>query len=164
MSDNGFYFDHRIFSERADKLVYFLKKSGWKVGEDSGLFDKSSMSKYRTGKSLPSAHTLFLWAANAGVNLNWLLLGEGEMLRSEDSAKNTQEKQPEKPDDKDATIAALKDELLTVHRKYAHALERIDQLKVNEGTSPYLPAGVSMGVHEEAAEYGAKKGRKKAKE
>ena len=45
-----------------------------------GSVSEQAYSGYIQGKSLPAANTLAEWAKNTGMNINWLLTGEGDML------------------------------------------------------------------------------------
>ena len=67
-----------------DRLKSFKKKNDLK-GKDlaeAGEISPQSVSAY-SDASLPRAEVLAKWANKLNLNLNWLLTGKGEMLRSE---------------------------------------------------------------------------------
>lgn len=113
-----------------------------------GNVSPSSVTKYLKNISNPSQDTLALWATALNIDLNWLLLGEGNTYRSLTPAA------------KDAEIAALNQELLALHRKYAAAMENLRKYEVREEFAAYEGAA-SPAVQEEPAPYTSEK-RKKA--
>jgi hypothetical protein len=77
--------DRASFINRLELLIKKLKFDGIDVERYPGL-NSQGKSGYKKKGSLPSCETLALWAASLDVNLHWLLLGEGEMLRTPQQA------------------------------------------------------------------------------
>lgn len=74
----------KILPEFKNRLESFKKKNDLK-GKDlaiAGNITPQSVSAY-TDSNLPRAEVLAQWAYKFNLNINWLLTGEGEMLRSE---------------------------------------------------------------------------------
>ena len=68
-----------------NRLKLFMKKKSvtGKEMANLGSVSEQAYSGYIQGKSLPAANTLAEWAKNTGMNINWLLTGEGDMLGHE---------------------------------------------------------------------------------
>ncbi|MBN1225210.1 MAG: helix-turn-helix domain-containing protein [Candidatus Aminicenantes bacterium] len=67
------------FSERIKKLRKYLGLSQKNFGEKIGV-GTSHVSQWERDLSMPSSKAL-TGMANLGVNINWLLTGDGEMMR-----------------------------------------------------------------------------------
>jgi transcriptional regulator with XRE-family HTH domain len=71
----------------ANRLKEFNKKnkfSGKDMAKMGGITEQA-FSGYLQAKNLPAANVLAEWAKKPGMNINWFLTGEGEMLRIQDS-------------------------------------------------------------------------------
>ena len=66
------------FSERIKKLRKHLGLSQKDFGEKIGV-GTSHISQWERELSMPSSKAL-IGMANLGVNINWLLIGDGEMI------------------------------------------------------------------------------------
>jgi len=70
------------FKDRLEKLFRELNLSQVSASKKTGV-GRSSLSEYLAGKKEPTISIVEKIATATGVNLNWLLLGEGEMFRGE---------------------------------------------------------------------------------
>ena len=66
------------FSERIKKLRKYLGLSQKEFGGEIGV-GTSHVSQWERGLSMPSSKAL-MGMAHLGVNINWLLTGDGEMM------------------------------------------------------------------------------------
>ncbi|WP_460032584.1 helix-turn-helix domain-containing protein [Megalodesulfovibrio paquesii] len=82
------------------------KKDAARIGNIS----PSSLSQYLKGISAPSQETLARWAAELNINLNWLLLEEGEMFRK-GGAEEPQD-DPQRVRELEQRVMELQQELL----------------------------------------------------
>ncbi|WP_027179809.1 hypothetical protein [Maridesulfovibrio bastinii] len=76
------------FPERLQQIIdtgKWKKNEFAKIGEVTG----KSMSTYFAGTALPKARTLANWGAFADIDINWLLLGRGEMFYSQQQEQET---------------------------------------------------------------------------
>lgn len=73
------------------RVKYFITQE--KFGESIGR-SMTIVNQWEKGKASPSMETLILISQKFNINLNWLLLGEGEMIK-EDFSKNQIEKIPD---------------------------------------------------------------------
>ena len=67
-----------VFSHRIKKIRKRLNLSQKAFAEKVGV-DQGRVSQWETEKSLPHSKAL-MKMANLGVNINWLLTGDGEMM------------------------------------------------------------------------------------
>jgi transcriptional regulator with XRE-family HTH domain len=70
----------------SNRLKHFMKKVS-ATGKDMakmGHISEQAFSGYLNEKNLPAAGVLAEWAKSPGMNINWLLTGEGEMLREQE--------------------------------------------------------------------------------
>lgn len=82
-------------------------KNGKELAEIAGI-SKQSFSAYKDS-SLPNAPVLAAWSRGLDLNINWLLLGEGPMLRSQAQATANAAQEQELQELR-AEVARLKDE------------------------------------------------------
>lgn len=72
------------FSERIKKLRKYLDLSQKDFGEKIGV-GTSHVSQWERNLSMPSSKAL-IGMAHIGVNINWLLTGDGEMMIEDPSS------------------------------------------------------------------------------
>lgn len=72
------------------RILEISERSGFKLKAFATEIDfsYSNLQKYTTGKSQPSA-PLYIALYNYGINLHWLVSGEGEMFRTAKGAEDT---------------------------------------------------------------------------
>ncbi|MDR2819442.1 MAG: hypothetical protein LBB60_02790 [Desulfovibrio sp.] len=66
----------------SNRLKLFMEKNsakGKNMAETGGISEQA-FSGYLNEKNLPASPILASWATNLGMNINWLLTGEGQML------------------------------------------------------------------------------------
>jgi transcriptional regulator with XRE-family HTH domain len=110
-----------LFVNRLELLIKNLKKTGIDLEAYPGL-KRQSKSQYKTQGQLPSFTTLALWAEKLDVNLHWLLLGEGEMLRTPQQAGGPEgetEALRQRVADMEKTIAA-QEKLIAMYEEREH--------------------------------------------
>lgn len=73
-------------SERLKEFVFFSKKSATQLSKELGV-TQSAFNKAIKGDVMPSSKIL-IPLAQIGVNINWLLLGEGDMMREIEDTHN----------------------------------------------------------------------------
>ena len=105
---------------------------------------KQSMENYRKRGTIPSGKTLVTWSMILDLDINWLLLGEGEMLRSQaQESPNTDIRVAE------ARIAGLEKEVLALNKLVAAKDEQLaDKNKIialheNREKSGFTPANTA---------------------
>ncbi len=71
----------------SERLQYFIEQKGLKSQDlaRTGNIKKQTVSDYLSGKTSPSTKALKGWVQNYGLNLNWLITGEGEPENSQAS-------------------------------------------------------------------------------
>ena len=113
------------FSTRLTALMESLEVSGYMLAKEIEVSDMS-ISKYRTGKSLP-AYEFFekLSARYPEVNLNWLIGEKGEMFLDPNmKVKPVKVKEPPKD------LIEAKNELISLQTKNIELLEtRMKELR-----------------------------------
>lgn len=74
-------------SEIAERLNWFADQKGLMSKDlaDAASVKKQTVSDYLSGKTAPSAKALGNWSKNFGLNVDWLLTGEGEPSRQKNS-------------------------------------------------------------------------------
>lgn len=90
--------DATSMSEILNRLELFmnnLKKSDVDLESIPGL-KKQARANYRNRQNIPASSNLLLWSTNFGLDINWLLTGEGEMLRSAAVSHPTRQTSPAK--------------------------------------------------------------------
>jgi transcriptional regulator with XRE-family HTH domain len=68
-------------SERLSSFVTYTKKNISELSKELNV-SQTALNNLVRGKTLPSS-TLLVPLAKIGLNINWLLIGEGEMLRDQ---------------------------------------------------------------------------------
>lgn len=66
--------------ERIREIMFFYRKSGADLAKDLGI-TKATIGRTLKGETLPSSKFLIPLGEKLGVSIDWLLFGEGEMLR-----------------------------------------------------------------------------------
>lgn len=74
-----------VFSQRLVKSRKYLKLNQRSFAERVGV-DQGRVSQWENGKSLPSSSAL-TEMARLGININWLLTGDGNMMVETQSYK-----------------------------------------------------------------------------
>lgn len=94
----------------SEKIIAVRKRLGLSqdaLAEKAGV-SGSAIGLIEQGKTKnPGADMLSALASNLGVSLEWLLLGQGEMLQSEAVATGSQKKSPYPPDQNNAHAVGL---------------------------------------------------------
>ena len=67
---------------RVISFIEKIKASGVKIETIPGM-KTQDRSNYKNRKNIPSASFLYLWSVNYDLSVDWLLTGEGEMLRAD---------------------------------------------------------------------------------
>ena len=76
-------------NERFDELIFFLRTSATQLAKELNI-SQTSMSRTLRGDTLPSSKILIpLLEAYPQINMNWLLIGQGEMLITISSSEGT---------------------------------------------------------------------------
>ncbi|WP_103327983.1 helix-turn-helix domain-containing protein [Bacteroidetes bacterium endosymbiont of Geopemphigus sp.] len=79
------------FSVRLNSILKNYKVSGYKLSKEFNLAE-STISNYRSGKSFPASEFLIkLGEKYENLNLNWLITGDGHMLREKESHKQNED-------------------------------------------------------------------------
>lgn len=116
------------FIDRLRELMEAKKLSGAALGKIAGV-SKQSFSNYLSG-AMPTASVLYAWSIKLDVNANWLLTGEGDMLRMANTAAEvlTDAERGELELLRQERIR-LRDELLAVQKEHMQLLtERVAAL------------------------------------
>lgn len=74
--------------ERLKEYLFFSKKNASQLADEIGV-TQSAFSKTLKGKVLPSSKVL-IPLSNMGLNINWLLTGEGDMFEKKTLTKEEQ--------------------------------------------------------------------------
>ena len=104
----------------------FCKGNNTKFGEEIGE-SEANIRNYKSGKT-PKYKALVSIVNNYGISPEWLLLGEGDMMRAsasfaqENGRKNTTE-------DENKAIASLKEEVARLKEDKMKLLEQIVELQ-----------------------------------
>ena len=120
----------------ADRLQYIIRMSSLEKQAlaEIGAVSASSVTKYLKGENNPSQDTLALWANALNINLNWLVIGEGEMLRTDAPVPAGHDETAalrQRIADLEKTIAA-QDETLALYRR----METPDTTEGKETAAP----------------------------
>ncbi len=80
-------------SERLREYLFISKKN---VKQLAGEIDVSqaSLNNVVNGKNLPSSNLLIRLATTKGISINWVLLGEGSMMREEEELPSNSQHLP----------------------------------------------------------------------
>lgn len=66
--------------ERIREVMFFYRKNATDLANDLGI-TKSTIARTLKGETLPSSKLLIPLGEKLGISIDWLLFGEGEMLR-----------------------------------------------------------------------------------
>jgi transcriptional regulator with XRE-family HTH domain len=80
-------------SERLREYLYISKKNVKQLAGEINV-SQASLNNVVNGKNLPSSNLLIRLASTKGININWVLLGEGNMMRHEEEQSNTAQHLP----------------------------------------------------------------------
>lgn len=80
--------------------------------------------KYKTGESEPNSTSLFVIASHYPISLDWLILGEGPMLRHESLTITPGDPTPDPPTTTDALYADLQQRYTALQHEHAVLAER----------------------------------------
>lgn len=83
MSIDKFTIAYKNFPDRLKKLQVDLNLSQTDLSKMINI-SRPALSEYIRGKKIPSITVVIKIALATGISLNWLLLGEGEMLLSKE--------------------------------------------------------------------------------
>ncbi|BDS13034.1 helix-turn-helix domain-containing protein [Aureispira anguillae] len=72
-------------SERFKTYLFYSKKNVTQLADEIGV-TQSALNRVVKGEVLPSSKVL-IPLGNLGVNINWLLLGNGEMMQDEETIR-----------------------------------------------------------------------------
>ncbi len=136
--DNDKSTSTQIFTNRVELLRKSLKAKGFDT-ESILALNRANRSGYKTKGKLPSFSTLESLAYNFNVNLNWLVLGRGQIF-SDDNIENVAHEKKSSMDNKkfedlekqneqlkQELIDALK-EIIILYRKISSLEEKLTML------------------------------------
>jgi len=83
MSIDKFTIAYKKFPDRLKKLQVEMNLSQTDLSNITDI-SRPALSEYIRGKKIPSITVVIKIALATGISLNWLLLGEGEMLLSKE--------------------------------------------------------------------------------
>lgn len=117
------------FIKRLNLFIENLKKSGIQLECVPGL-SKQARLNYRQRGNIPASRILLHWSTMFDLNVNWLLLGEGEMLRTPKACS----KRGRMPDDEEMTciqaeLVRLRTETYQLQKQLIVAQARIIALQ-----------------------------------
>lgn len=73
-------------NQRIEEIMFFFRKSGSDLANDLNV-RSATITRTLKGETLPSAKLLIPLGEKLGVSIDWLLFGEGEMLRGNNPTK-----------------------------------------------------------------------------
>ncbi|MEZ6855009.1 XRE family transcriptional regulator [Halodesulfovibrio aestuarii] len=95
------------FPKRLLQVIHALRLEQQEFGQ-VGRVKKTTFSNYVLGNSQPKMESLALWVDTYNINANWLLIGEGEMFRSNaEDKKKVQETSQESLQDSDPVVRRM---------------------------------------------------------
>lgn len=114
---------------RVDKPADFAKKTG---------FSHQVASNYLKGTRIPNTEALCIIKQKFDISADWLLTGEGEMLKKEMGKCAVITEIVYKPDPRDAEILASNKDTIEIQKKLISSLEqRIKELESGSFYSKY---------------------------
>ncbi|MFK7798059.1 MAG: helix-turn-helix transcriptional regulator [Aureispira sp.] len=80
-------------SERLREYLFISKKNVKQLAGEINV-SQASLNNVVNGKNLPSSNLLIRLATTKGISINWVLLGEGNMMRHEEEGTPTKQHLP----------------------------------------------------------------------
>lgn len=80
-------------SERLREYLFISKKNVKQLAGEINV-SQASLNNVVNGKNLPSSNLLIRLATTKGISINWVLLGEGNMMRHEEEKNGTTQHLP----------------------------------------------------------------------
>lgn len=120
--------------ERIKSVMFFFRKSGTDLAKDLGI-TKSTITRTLKGETLPSSKLLIPLGEKLGVSIDWLLFGEGEMLREKkENAASSENGKKSKSSKVDAErIKSLEEQNKLLKQTISDKDEIIQLLKAKKG-------------------------------
>ena len=127
MNDMGL--SHKKFINRLNSFMKKISLNGNELAAVAGI-KPQAISGYKSN-SWPKAEVLAAWAQELGLNINWLLTGEGEMMRTDVASPESGEEVTalrQRIADLEKTIAtqdklvAVQEEALLLYRRQGGAM------------------------------------------
>ena len=81
-----------VYTSRFLEVIDSLKISDYQVWNNLESLSKGTMSKIRCGRVGVSMNVLYEFCNKYNVNANYILTGEGEMLKSEPASSDSESK------------------------------------------------------------------------
>lgn len=121
-------------NKRIESVMYHFRKSGTELAKDLGI-TKSTITRTLKGETMPSSKLLIPLGERLGVSIDWLLFGEGDMLRNGDKSIAHSPKDLEKGKGKQSEnekMELLEQQIKLLQKSIVDKEEIIELLKQNK--------------------------------